>query len=92
MTAYPYLEFEEYVLLEIEIHDRQTGSNWTAKIWDTEDEVCRQWARAEALLEDAGFVTGWRPDGAYRGSIDHLVLVKEAIDRCWLQHAADLVP
>jgi len=92
MTAYPYLEFEEYVLLEIEIHDRQTGSNWTAKIWDTEYEIWRQWERAKSLLEEAGFVPGWRADGVYRGGIDHLVLVKEAADRCWLRHAADLVP
>lgn len=92
MTAYPYREFEDYALLEVEIHDLQTGSNWTDTIRDTEYQIRRQWMRTEALLAEAGFVLGWRPHGVNRGSIDHLVLVKEAVDRCWLQRAADLIP
>lgn len=92
MTVYPYREFEGYTLLEIEIHDRQTGSNWTAKCRDTEYEICRQWMRAGPLLEEAGFVLGWRPDGVYRGNIDLLVLIREAVERSWLEHAADLIP
>ena len=92
MTAYPYRELENYPLLEVEIHDLQTGSNWTAEIRDTENEIRRQWMRTEALLAKAGFVVGWHADGVDRGSIDHLVLVKVAVDRCWLQHAADPVP
>lgn len=92
MTVYAHREFEEYPLLKVAIHDLKTGSNWTTTIRDTEHEIRRQWMRAEALLEEAGFVTGWRPDGAYRGSIDHFVLVKEAMDRCLLKHAADLGP
>jgi hypothetical protein len=87
-----YYEFDECLLLEIEMHDLQTSYNYTVEIFGTPADIRLRWLRAERLLARAGFVCGWRNGAAYKGSIDHLVLVKEAADRCWLQRAADLVP
>ena len=87
-----YYEFDECLLLEIEMHDLQTSSNYTVEIVGNPADIRLRWLRAERLLASAGFVCGWRTDAVYKGSIDHLVLVKEAMERCWLQRAADLVP
>ena len=87
-----YYEFDEFLVLEIEMHDLQTCSNYTVEIPGIPADIRRRWLGAERLLAKAGFVCGWLIDGAYKGNIDHRVLVKEAADRCWLQHAADLVP
>jgi hypothetical protein len=92
MTAYAHHEFDEIVLFTAKVHDLQKGNNWTAEIRGTEDDAWYQWHRCETLLAKAGFVSGWRPNGVYRGSIDHLILLKEAADREWLQRAPDLVP
>jgi hypothetical protein len=92
MTVYAHDDFADQVLMSVEIHDLLTGNNWIAEIAGTAGEAWCQWLRTERLLAQAGFSTGWRPHGAYCGTIDHLVLVKEAVDRCWLRHAADLVP
>jgi len=68
MTAYAHHDFDECVLAEVQIYDLQTGSNWIAKIWDTENEIYRRWMKFEALLAKAGLVLGWHSDGVYRGA------------------------
>ena len=54
MSVYPHDDFNDYILVEVEIHDLRTGSNWIVEIFGTLEEVCRQWQRAERLLARAG--------------------------------------
>jgi len=91
MTVCAHHDFTDYVLIYVEVHDCRTGFNWLVQIPGTDETVHYQWHRAEQLLATAGFSLGWQSHGVYRGTVDHLVMVKEAVDRCWLQHAADLV-
>jgi len=92
MTIHAHSDFEDCLLVKVKIHDLHTGSNWTAKISGTAQDIRRQWLRTERLLAGAGFSLGWKSYGVYRGTTDHLVLVREAVDRCWLERAADPVP
>jgi hypothetical protein len=49
----------------------------------TEEELAYQLRITVGVMSEAGFEPGWRPNGTYRGFVDHLVVAREAVERCW---------
>jgi hypothetical protein len=65
------------------VHDPRTNSNWWAELYGTAAEIYRMGRRSAKFMDDAGFIVGWRESANYCGSIDYLILVREAVERCW---------
>ena len=81
-----YVDFDilnEEVRVWLKVHDPKTNRNWAAVLYGTAAEIDRLGRKSAKLMDDAGFIVGWRPTAKYCGSIDYLILVREAVERCW---------
>lgn len=67
----------------LKVHDPKTNTNWLAELYGTPEEIRHLGLKSAKFMDDAGFVVGWRQGAEYRGSIDYLILVREAVERCW---------
>jgi len=76
-------EDDEEFYVWLKIHDPKRNKNWTAELYGTADELRRLGPKSARLMDDAGFLVGWRPGAKYCGSIDYLILVREAVERRW---------
>jgi hypothetical protein len=76
-------DLSEEIRVWMDIHDTKTNRNWTAVLFGTVAEIFSVWQKSGKLMDDAGFVPGWRAGGTYCGSIDYIVLASEAEERCW---------
>jgi hypothetical protein len=74
---------DEEVRVLVKVHDTNTNTNWVAEIYGTVAEIARLWHKSAKLMDDAGFVPGWRTSGTPCGSVQYLVLIREAVERCW---------
>jgi hypothetical protein len=75
---------DEEIWLRLKIHDPKTNANRTAKLHGTVSKIRGLLNWSGRLLDDAGFIPGWRATGKDCGTIDYIVLVGEAVERCWL--------
>ena len=93
-----YADFDnpdEEVRVLIDVHDTKTNTNWIAEIYGTVAEIYRLGRASAKLLDRTGFVPGWRVGADYCGSIQYIVLVREAVERCWrasFDIAPDIIP
>jgi hypothetical protein len=78
---------EEYRVW-LEVYDPQTNTNWTAELNGTAAEIDRLGRKSAKFMDDAGFIPGWRADGNDGGSIDYIILVRDAVERCWRKQMA----
>jgi hypothetical protein len=85
-----YVDFdifnEEYYYVELKVHDPKTNTNWIAELCGTAGEVDRLGRKSAKFMDEAGFVPGWRATGKDCGSIDYIILVREAVERCWWKY------
>jgi hypothetical protein len=82
MTVYKDA-FDKIILIEMPIHDVITGNNLTMVMRGTEEDLAYQMRLTAGVLSEAGFGPGWCAEGAYGGVVDHLVIAREAVERCW---------
>jgi hypothetical protein len=85
MTVYKD-EFDEIIVIEIPIYDVLTGNNLTMVMRGTEAELAYQLRITAGVMHEAGFNPGWCTEGTEGGVVDHLVVAREAVERCWKMH------
>jgi hypothetical protein len=78
---FDYLDDEIRVWLHV--YDSRTDTNWAAELHGTPSEIHWLGRKSAHLMDGAGFVPGWSLQAKYCRSIDYLILVREAFERCW---------
>ena len=75
---------DEEICLWLKVHDSKTNANRTATLHGMVSEIWGLLCWSGRLLDMAGFIPGWRAAGMHGATIDYIVLVREAVERCWL--------
>jgi hypothetical protein len=81
-----YVDFDilnEEARAWLHVFDPNTDTNFAAGVRGTPTEIYRLGLKSAHFMDGAGFVAGWCPKAKHFKSIDYLILVREAVERCW---------